>query len=154
MYKYFYIVLSFLLLSGCSMVDRSTHDKYNDIPQTNIIMDTENITGVSPSEVFTMHILKDGEPVDDADITLTMWAAKDAEVWSEEYDVSHEGDGAYTAELNIPREGLYLIKAYVKDDTIDALPSKYFTVGSLDMFEEVFIQEFSNDDSMQTHSHH
>src|SRR5699024_964543 len=66
----------------------------------------------------------------------------------------HEGDGAYTAELNIPREGLYLIKAHVKDDTIDALPTKYFTVGSLDMFEEVFIQEFSNDDSMQTHSHH
>jgi hypothetical protein len=49
---------------------------------------------------------------------------------------------------------LYLIKAHVSSDNIDAVPTKYFTVGELDMFEEVFLQEFSNDDSIEINSHH
>lgn len=153
MYKNF-ILIAFLLLSGCSIVDGGTHDKYNNIPQVNIVIDTENITTVSPAEQLSIHVLENGKPVDDAEISLSMWAAKEAEVWNRTFDVSHVSDGKYTAEIDIPREGLYLIKAHVKNNDIDAVPTKYFTVGSLDMFEEVFLQEFNNDDSIQTHSHH
>lgn len=154
MYKYFSLIAFLLLLSGCGIVDGETHDKYNDIPQINIVIDTENITTVSPREPLSIHVLENGDPVDNAEITLSMWAAKEAEVWNRTFDVSHVSDGKYTAEIDIPREGLYLIKAHVKNNDIDAMPTKYFTVGSLDMFEEVFLQEFSNDDSIQTHSHH
>lgn len=154
MYKYLILIISLLFLSGCNIVDSDTHDKYNKTPKANIVIDTEDITSAGSSKQLTIHVLEDGSPVDDADITLSIWAAKEAEVWNEKYEVSHLSNGEYTAELNIPRDGLYLIKAHVSSDNIDAVPTKYFTVGELDMFEEVFLQEFSNDDSIEMNSHH
>ncbi|CAD2071545.1 hypothetical protein GCM10007275_14390 [Jeotgalicoccus coquinae] len=154
MYKHLLLTASVLFLCGCSILSSETHNKYNDIPQTDIVIDTESIDSPGEAERLTIHVLEDGKPVDNADITLLMRAAKEAEVWNEEYDVSHEADGKYTAELKIPRDGLYLVTAHIKSDNIDAIPTKYFTVGELDMFEEVFLQEFRNDGEVHSHSHH
>lgn len=154
MYKYLMVIASAFILSSCSIVDDETHDMYNDIPAVDIVIDTDNITHVNDQSPLSIYVLADGEPVDDADITLTMWAAKEAEVWSVDYDVSHKTNGEYSAKLEIPREGLYLIKTHIKNEDIDAMPTKYFTVGELDMFEEVFLQEFSSDEDIDIHSHH
>lgn len=153
MYKYLILITAVVFLSGCSVVNSDTHEKYNDIPRTNIVIDTENINSLGDEELLEIHVLEDGRPVENASITLLMRAAKEAEKWNEEYDVIYE-EGKYTAEVKIPEDGLYLITAHIKSDNVDASPTKFFTVGELDMFEEVFIQEFRNDGESHSHSHH
>lgn len=153
MYKYLILITAVVFLSGCSVVNSDTHEKYNDIPRTNIVIDTENINSPGDEELLEIHVLEDGRPVENASITLLMRAAKEAEKCNEEYDVIYE-EGKYTAEVKIPEDGLYLITAHIKSDNVDASPTKFFTVGELDMFEEVFIQEFRNDGESHSHSHH
>lgn len=153
MFKYITLIFTVLFLSGCSIVDQSTHDKYNNIDNSDIVIDTSEITESETDGRVKIHILENGQPVEDAEITLLSRPAKEAEVWNEEYEVNSEGDH-YTADIDIPRDGLYLITLHIKTDHLDASPTKFFTVGELDMFEEVFLQEYQNDDSAGGHSHH
>lgn len=153
MAKYIFLIFSVLFLSGCSIVDQSTHDKYNNQDNSDIVIDTSEITESETEGRVNIHILENGQPVEDADITLYSRPAKEAEVWNEEYEVT-KMDDHYTADVEIPRDGLYLLTLHVKTDHLDASPIKFFTVGELDMFEEVFLQEYQNDDSAGGHSHH
>ena len=153
MYKHLLIIMCVLFLAGCNLVDQNTHDKYQKDPETKIVIDTSSITEAGKTSEVNLHVLEDGKEITDADITLYLRPAKEAEVWNKEYEVTQNGNH-YTANLDIPEDGLYLISTHIETSHTNASPTKFFTVGELDMFEEVFLQEFKNEEHGSGAGHH
>lgn len=144
------------LLSGCNIVTDQTHDMYNDLPDVDIAIDLGQIEMPEEETPVNIHVTSNGEALEDADVKATIWWIRDPE--EEEgttYTLDYNNDGYYTTDVIIPHEGLFYIETSVEYEEINAHPVKYFTVGELDMFEHVFLEELAeDDDEIDIEGHH
>lgn len=155
MKKLLFITMIASVLSACNLVTKDTHDLYNNIPDTEILIDVDRIEGSGSNEPVNVYVYADDMPVTDADITIDVWWIRESKGLGTQYTAEYVDEGYYTADVEIPHEGVFYVQADINYEHINASPLKYFTVGNIDMFEQMMLQEIASDSKeLNLEGHH
>lgn len=154
MKKLLLLVIVAFCLSACDLITEETHDMYNDIPDTKIAIDTSLIQDTEENIPLHIYVTKEDTPVENADVQFTIWQAREAKESGTNYHSEYSEDGYYTVDVTVPNEGLFYIEATVTDGETTKQPTKYFTVGEIDMFEHMILDELVEDDELEIEGHH
>ncbi|MFD2830930.1 hypothetical protein [Corticicoccus populi] len=149
------IILAFSMLSACSILSDETHDIYNDIPDFDIAVDLSQIKSSEEISPVNLYINADDAPITDAEVSFTIWWSRESEQFGTDYTAEYDEAGYYTADIEIPHDGLFYIQASINHDQITADPVRYFTVGNTDMLEHMILEELIGDDEeLEIEGHH
>jgi hypothetical protein len=127
MRKYTVILLSVILLGGCSM-EKESRKSENKIPLEVSILTPETIS--SHEEITLKALVTQGEEkVTDAnDVVFEVWQSgrNDREMLNAE----HHGDGIYSAKKRFSENGHYFVVAHVTARNMHSMPTKQVIAGT------------------------
>ncbi|MFC0560876.1 FixH family protein [Halalkalibacter alkalisediminis] len=155
MIKKFYIGFTIFFLSiiimGCSL-NEGTEEFYRqeNVLKVEIIIPEEIETG----EGFDIQALmsqSDGEVPELENIKFYIWKDGEREE-NQSFQPEHVGNGMYTINSMIHKEGLYFVKVEANTNQSKVLPTKQFMVGA--QLEEDMDAFPSRIDEVQHESHH
>ncbi|MFC3418581.1 FixH family protein [Salinicoccus hispanicus] len=154
MKKALILIVSMTLLSACGLVDQETHDMYNHLPDATINVDMSHLTETETDLPVDVYVYIDEAPVSDADVSIRIWNIRESETTALTKEMTHVEDGRYTADVNMAEEGLFLLETSVTHPKVDAYPVNYFTLGEIDVFESMLLEDLVDDDDVDIPGHH
>lgn len=154
MKKILILIVSTTLLSACSIVDQQTHDMYNRLPDATVNVDMTSLTKTEADLPVDVYIHLDEVPVSDADVSIRIWNIRESDATASSTELTYSEDGRYTADVSIAEDGLYLLETNVTHPNVDAHPVHYFTLGEIDMFESMLLEDLVDDDEVDIPGHH
>ncbi|GAB3059678.1 FixH family protein [Salinicoccus sesuvii] len=154
MKKILALIFSTSLLSACNLVGVQTHDMYNNLPDAAVSVDMTSLTEKESDLPVDVYVYLDEVPVSDADVSIRIWNIRESDETASSTDLTYSEDGRYTADVNIAEDGLYLLETNVTHPNLDAHPVHYFTLGEIDMFESMLLEDLVDDDEIDIPGHH
>lgn len=147
--QYLSVFLLSLFLIACS-VDKEAVSLYKQEKPLEIDISVPHPVLLNKPHVFEAVLRQDGEVVDDAEyVRFTIWK-KDSSSQNETIVATNAGNGVYTVERIIDRDGIYYVKVNASANGSRIMPTKQFIVGEIT--EE--IESVKKQDKEQHHEHH
>jgi hypothetical protein len=144
------IFLFSLLLAACSLDEEAAGFYKQEIP-LEIDISLPDPVLLNKPQLFRAILSQGGKVVDDADYVHFTISKKNSSNPIETIVAANEGNGVYTVERTIDREGIYYVKVYASANGDRVMPTKQFIVGEISDEE---IDPVQKQDKVQNHDQH
>lgn len=120
------LILVIVMLSGCT-AKTGTIDERGLRPHLTVDLQLpEQMAPGEPGQV-TLKVELQGEPVA-AEVQFVFWPEGEPDK-AMEADAMSVGGGQYQTIMELPEEGVYVVRAHVTADGLEAMPAKWLAIG-------------------------
>jgi len=122
------LLLGALLLGGCT-AQTGEVDELGLRPHLTVDLQLPAQATVGETSTFAIDIARRGQPVTADAVRFVLWP-ETAPEHQTELAAAQEAPGRYSASYQLPEEGVYVVRALVEADELQAMPAKRFAIGA------------------------
>lgn len=122
------LLLGALLLGGCT-AQTGEVDELGLLPHLTVDLQLPEQVTIGETATFAIDIARRGQPVAADAVRFVLWpeAAPEHQI---ELAAAQDVPGRYSASYQLPEEGVYVVRALVEADELQAMPAKRFAIGA------------------------
>ncbi|WP_260405697.1 FixH family protein [Paenibacillus sp. 598K] len=122
------LLLGALLLAGCT-AQTGDVDEHGLRPHLRVDLQLPEQLAVGETAAFMLDVTRGDEPVVADAVRFVLWPETAPEQRTE-LAAAPDAPGRYSVAYRLPAEGVYVIRAYVEADKLEAMPAKRFAIGA------------------------